>query len=126
MQPSNTNLTRRGALRAAMAAGAVALAPETVNAGKTVPDTPILRLFHERCVLRDHLNSTATNYTEAEFDLLWAKMIDLEGEIMRIPVSCTADLAAKMITDTCEGEGLSSWKTGELWVEARALTGTGI
>ena len=84
---------------------------------------------HERCSLRDAINDTAQHDPDISDEVLDADvdvMRGIEAQIMRLPTTCTADFAAKVIIDSSDGGCLSEWETGLLWKEARALTGCSI
>ena len=91
------------------------------------PDTPIMRLFREHEELRHAGNAyfdDAPHATDEELErLFWAPRDRVEKRIMALPPTCAADFAAKCIVGTCYGERFDEWQTGELWKEARALTG---
>ncbi len=89
-------------------------------------DTPILRLFRLRCQMRDAINQAAVDRPEASDEMLDAEveaMSKIEARLLKLPTTCAADFAAKVIVDTSEAGCLSEWQTGQLWKEARALTG---
>ena len=59
---------------------------------------------------------------DEEMDRLFFSRTDrIEEEMMALPCTCAADFAAKAIVSTCNGGAFPDWKTGPLWVEARAL-----
>jgi hypothetical protein len=126
MSTNATSLTRRIALFGAVGVGALAVKPNAAKADSAVPDTPILQLFHKRCDLRDWIISNAAHLSTDQLDFLSDELSVLDASIMRLSSTCAADFAAKVITFTAEGGLTSSWEHGEIWVEARALTGTGV
>lgn len=72
------------------------------------------------------INQAASARPEANDAILDAKveeMHKIETKMMKLPTTCAADFAAKVIVDTSEAVCLSEWQTGQLWKEARALTG---
>lgn len=89
--------TRRSLLRAAPAL----LAP-SVLAGPALAetDTPILRLFREWDALQAYWNGAP----EDEEDALLAEDTRLESAIEAEPVTCLADLAAKIVVASCYGD----------------------
>ena len=91
-------------------------------------DTPIMRLFREREALRhaanEHVPISTGKAADDEFKpLFWKHRDGLDEQLMALPCTCAADFAAKVIVDTTCGGLFSPWDTGEIWVEARALTG---
>jgi len=111
-------MTRRAALAAPLA-----LLPSNTFASA---DSPILRLFHAHERLRRQLNALPVSASEAESDSIFNPMQRIEAEMMALPSTTAADFAAKTICDTSRGGVFSDWKTGKLWIEARALTGGGL
>ncbi len=110
--PALPGVTRRAALAAPLV-----LLPRNTFASA---DSPILSLFREHERLRIRHNDEEDS--EAE-DLIFEEMQAVERHMMALPSLTAADFAAKVICDTCRGGLFSDWKTGALWVEARALTG---
>lgn len=99
------------------------LVPTSAPAKVSSSQTTIMRLFRQRCELRDEINSLASDIDDEEMEIRWNRLLDLQREIMREPTTCAADFAAKAIVDTSDGGLVSDWETGDLWVEARAITG---
>jgi hypothetical protein len=126
MSTNSTKLTRRIALLGAVGAGALSAKPDAAKADSAITDTPILRLFHKRCDLRDWISPNAAHFSTDHLDLLNDELSVLDASIMRLSSTCAADFAAKVITYTAEGGLTSSWEHGEIWIESRALTGTGV
>ncbi len=87
------------------------------------PDTPIMRLFRQLRAKRDRINSQE-GLSDETLNSLTEELTALDDEIMRLPVTCAADFAAKVITDSADGGAISHWETGQIWSEARALTST--
>ena len=92
------------------------------------PDTPILRLFHERQNILDAAGEHICAATGADADdelerLFYCHADELEVQMMALPCTCAADFAAKLITDTCQGGLFSDWNEGQIWREARGLVG---
>lgn len=92
-------------------------------------DTPILRLYREW----DRLTAEGCVYVPLATDpreeddemerMFWEPRRRIGDQLMALPSTCAADFAAKVIVDTGAGNFLSDWDDGDLWVEARALTG---
>lgn len=74
-------------------------------------DTLILRKFHRHQRLR----------AVAKSDVALDWVFQLEHEIMALPTTCAADLAAKAIIATENGDAILDFDTAPFWVEARAL-----
>lgn len=126
-------MNRRDVLTAGSAAAlmpcAVASRPMPTSMAPTDGnDTPILRLFRRH---REIINSaTAHDFHDAAVDedeelerIFYQEADRIEDEMMALPCTCAADLAAKLIVDSCCGVAFTDWKTGPLWIEARALAG---
>lgn len=80
------------------------------------PDqTPILRLFEKHC----SLTSAGKENREFADD----PRDQIEEEMMALPSTCAADLAAKMIVAHCYGEFSCLELDCRVWTEARALVG---
>jgi len=62
---------------------------------------------------------------EKVLGVLFAQRDPIEDRLIALPSLTAADFAAKVIVDTARGNMFSDWKTGALWIEARALTGWG-
>lgn len=125
----DNDMDRREALKKAACSVAVIAAPAVAIADPNDGDTAILRLFRERCDLRDAINNAWMNDPDTSDEALDADvdvMRAIEAQMMRLPTTCAADFAAKVIVDTAEAGCLSEWETGALWKEARALTGCSI
>lgn len=89
-------VTRRGLLRASPALMAPALLAGPALALE--PATPILRLYRECETLTARMDDTATS--SEEFDRLYALSTELEEQMEEEPVTCMADLAAKVLVLT--------------------------
>lgn len=88
-------------------------------------ETPILRLFrqHQKIVDAAEAYVCTTSKEDEELDRLFYHRKDrIEAELMELPCTSAADFAAKVIVDTAKGRVFSEWETGDLWIEARALT----
>lgn len=86
----------------------------------------ILRLFHRH----QKITETASNHKcmsndssgDAELQSLFYRRTDeIEAEMMALPSSSAADLAAKMIVAHCNGDLSCLPWDDPVWVEARAL-----
>ena len=120
---NTTHIPRRGILKAIpLAAVGIATASQ---AEQQSAETPILKLFHEHQALIDQMErydgeDMSDEYIDRRFHNPAKR---LEAEMMAIPCTCAADFAAKIIVDTSRGGLFSDWETGEIWAEARELTG---
>jgi hypothetical protein len=118
-------LSRRTFLTALPASGAAFALPVAVQAGQT----EILRLFHRHQAImeaaRTHVCISAVKDEDDELEYLFYRHTDrLEEEMMTLPVTCAADLAAKMIVAHCGGEFTCLSFDDAVWIEARLLTGS--
>ncbi|TPE53214.1 hypothetical protein [Amaricoccus solimangrovi] len=87
------------------------------------PNTEILSLFREYRALMDAAGTYPNDTDEVLERLFHRPAREILDRMMALPCTCAADFAAKVIADTCEGGLLSDWETGDLWIEARDLTG---
>ncbi|PZQ49788.1 MAG: hypothetical protein DI556_09975 [Rhodovulum sulfidophilum] len=87
-------------------------------------DREILRLFHERRAILAALPNHPIDTDEEHERLFYGPADVLRDRMMAIPAKTSAGFAAKVIVDTSEGGLFTDWETGELWKEARRLTGT--
>lgn len=94
--PALPTVTRRTLLRASPAF-CVGLLPAQAAADA---DTPILRLFREWDALQAYWNGAP----EDEEDALLAEDTRLESAIEAEPVTCLADLTAKIVVSSCYGD----------------------
>lgn len=96
-------------------------------------ETPILSLFRAW----EAINAEADAYVvddslgidekDALLDRLFFDRADeIAKELMILPCTCAADFAAKLIVDTIKGSCVQEWKTGDIWAEARRLTGASV
>lgn len=58
--------------------------------------------------------------------LFFDRADEIAKELMMLPCICAADFAAKLIVDTIKGSCVQEWKTGDIWAEARRLTGASV
>ncbi|MBY0559315.1 hypothetical protein [Hyphomicrobium sp.] len=97
---------------------------------RSATETPILRLLRAW----EAINAEAHEYAvDDSLDIDAAdKLLDrlfygraeaIKNELMTLPCTCAADFAAKLIVDTIKGSSIQEWETGEIWTEARRLTG---
>lgn len=125
--PDEPRLPRRSLLAALPAAGALALTtPSLAQADEG--DTEIMRLFRQhRAILKarsDHVFRGDFATEDEELEALFCRDADtLEKSIMALPSTCAADFAAKMIVSSVCGNLLDDWEGGQVWKEARSLTG---
>lgn len=98
---------------------------ESVDSVGAVPDTPIMRLFHQLRAGRDWGNSQE-DLSDESLSSLDDELAALESEIMLLPVTCASDFAAQLIAATADGGVLPDWEAAAIWAKARALTGTDI
>lgn len=95
---------RRAFLQGALVAPAVAalgapvLAEGSANLRRLAPETPILRLYREYEALVAYMDDDAT--PSDEFDRLYPLSTEIEKQMEREPVTCVADLAAKILVLT--------------------------
>lgn len=68
----------------------------------------------------------APTTAEATIDYQYGKVHEIERQLMVIPSETLADFAAKAIVEVGDGHFVDDRETSPFWVEARALTGTGI
>jgi hypothetical protein len=90
-----------------------------VHSSEVAAQTPTVQLFHQRCGVKGAIDFAAL---DAEVELLRRT----EAEMMHLPITCAADFAAKVIVDTAEAGRLSDKQTGQIWQDARALTGCAV
>ena len=125
-------ITRRKLASLAAAAPASVVAPSANSASEVAferwPDTPIQRLYREHCAIMAALEASPDHYTDEDHERLFYSRSDaVEAEMMSPPSTCVADLAAKIIVETCQGAfELPEWGDGALWAEIRAMTGTAL
>jgi len=109
---------------------AVSIRPQRLSPSVPLSETSILRLLRAW----EALNAEADAYVvddgldidekDALLDRLFFDPADqLAKELMTLPCTCAADFAAKLIVDTIKGSCVQEWKTGDIWAEARRLTG---
>lgn len=130
MQTENRTLklSRRSAL------AFLAVAPVTAH-GNASPSmaieansdetTPVMALFARYRTFRSWINNLPLTVTDSEIAPMYAELSELEKEIMAIPSQTAADVAAKAIVDSGEGDFAQDWAHGAFWKEARELTGIG-
>ena len=87
--------------------------------------TEILRLFHQhqeiRAAAQAHI--CATSDEDEEMARLFHRRTDrLKVEMMALPSTCAADLAAKMIVAHSDGEFSDLASDDPVWIEARRIT----
>lgn len=125
-------LTRRGVVKGLGLAPLVGVAlPGAADAS-----TPVMVEFAEYCRLTYQSEAFAGHVMKAnrsnqaalfgQQDALYAQRDLVEGRLMILPSQTAADFAAKIIVDTARASMFSEWRTGALWIEARALTGCGM
>lgn len=86
--------------------------------------TLILRLFTENRRLVAAAAAHPSLDDDLLFDLFYRWADQAEAELMALPCTCAGDFAAKVIAATAKGEIFEDWATGEIWTEARKLTGS--
>lgn len=118
---SQNGRTRRQVLLALPLSNAALVGPCVDRA--EADGTLILRLFHENRALIAAAAVHPSLDDALLFDLFYRKADQIEAEMMALPCTCAADFAAKMIVGTAKGEIFPNWATGEIWDEARTLTG---
>lgn len=84
-------------------------------------ETRILKLYRRWKCFVDVVGSNELDLKVYLLDALSDEICALEVQIMREPVTCVADFAVKMITDTARGGLCLDWDTAPIWIEARAL-----
>jgi hypothetical protein len=127
------NRTLKLSRRSALAFLAVAPVNAHVNASPSMAaseansdeTTPVMALFARYRAFRAWINSQPLTVPDAEIAPMYAELSDLEKEIMAIPSKTAADVAAKAIVDSGEGDFAQDWVHGAFWKEARELTGIG-
>src|SRR5690606_33627041 len=116
--------------------GAVAIASAAVAVPGSIPlaasenapgDTPIMRLFNEcrtvRAALRAYVHTGDPETADETMETLFYHRLDaIEAEMMALPSTCAADVAAKMLVAMSDGD-CSVDPDDPVWVEARELTG---
>ena len=117
----NNQLTRRAVLAAIPATGAVLALPAAANPSQT----EILRLFHQhqeiKAAARAHV--CTTNDEDEELESLFYRQTDqLENDMLALPSTCAADVAAKMIVAHCDGAFSCLGQDHPVWIEARRIT----
>ena len=122
-------MRRRDFLRGTALATTAAVPALPVLAGAEI-DTPILRLYRAHQALTDDAEQYLIDHPEGDDEeleqLFYQQTGEIEAEMMATPSTCAADFAAKVIVDSVDGSLWSSWETGAMWKEARALTGTSL
>lgn len=107
-------------------------APETpgpeVADSPSAADTAILRLFRLHTTIRaaagEHLGVTKGADSPPELDEQLYQLTDaIEAEIMTLPSTCAADMAAKMIVAHSGGEQSCLPADAPVWIEAHKLAG---
>ncbi len=126
--PDEPRLSRRSLLRGLPVAGATLAFTAPNLARGNEADTEILRLFRQHCAIMEasekHVFAPDCLDMDEELERLFYRHTDqLETEILSLPSTCAADFAAKMIVKSACGQFIDDWGQGELWKEARALTG---
>jgi len=123
---ANTSaMSRRTILAALPATGATLALPAAANPGKT----EILRLFHRYRAIREaaktHVCTAIGKGQDDEMEsLFWRRTDRLVAEMMALPSTCAADMAAKMIVAHCDGDFTCLSYDDPAWLEARQLTGS--
>jgi len=115
-----TDTVLPGVSRRSLLAAPMVLLPSNTLAR---PESQIMRLFRQHERLRGLHEIAWKAGDEAAEDRLYDRMEIIEEKIMAIPSAGAADFAAKVILDTARGSLFSDWETGEVWIEARKLTG---
>lgn len=114
------NLNRRVFLsNAGLATATVGLPVAALAAPPWPGETPIMRLYREHQALTERLDDHAT--TSAEFDESYPHLRVMEDAISEEPLTCLADLAAKVLVLTQIGDTDDSIWTPALREEMRAL-----
>lgn len=95
------SLGRRAILKGALA---LPLATCAVPALATTGETSIMRLFSEWTHLRYEIEETGSAMSEEEFEARMDALKGIEHALLDEPVTCAADLAAKVIATTRDGD----------------------
>ena len=125
--PDEPRLSRRSLLAALPAAGALTLtAPSLAQAEDG--DTEIMRLFRQHRAIMKAGSEYDWDRDDPDVDeeldrLFYSHTDQLENAILSLPCTCAADFAAKMIVSSSCGQLIDDWEEGEVWQEARTLTG---
>ena len=95
-----------------------------------VPDTDILRLFRLHAAIRTAARDFASIEGEADAapdvcEMIYQITDAIEDQMVSLPSSCAADMAAKMIVRHVDGELSCLGGDDPVWLEARKLTGVG-
>jgi len=122
----NNWMDRREALKATAYSVGLIVSPTSVPAGSQDHNTPILRLFRQRCAVRDQINNVPSGTSDETMDAEIEVLRAIEARLMQLPTICVADFAAKAIVDSSDAGYLSEWEDGAFWKEAHALTGCSI
>jgi hypothetical protein len=85
-------------------------------------DTVVMRLFREHQSILDQAGDDGR--ADDEKEALFLEADEVRAKLMSEPCTGPADFAAKLIADTWKGELYTTWEVGEIWAEARVLTGT--
>lgn len=115
---NGTTMSRRTLLTALPASGVALALPADADTG----ETEIQRLFYLHQTIkgaaRNHVSTVSDEDEELE-RLFFFHTDRIEDEMMALPSTCSADLAAKMIVAHCNGEfSCLSWDN-PVWIEAR-------
>lgn len=119
----SATMSRRTLLTMLPASGVALALPAAADPGQT----EILRLFHRhqkiKLAARDHVCTATGKGEDEELERLFYRHTDkLEDDMMALPSTCAADLAAKMIVAHCDGDfSCLSWDD-PVWIEARRIT----
>jgi len=116
-------MSRRTLLTALPATGVALALPAAAETGQT----EILRLFHRHQAIKEtartHVCTATGKGEDDELEFLFYRHTDrLESEMMALPSTCAADMAAKMIVAHCDGDFSCLPYDDPVWIEARALT----
>lgn len=121
--PNDTQINRRSFLIGTGAIGGASAVPSFATANHAA-DTPVMKKFRELKVLIDRYNDPNSTASQEMDDITFAKISNLEADMMNTPSQTPADVAAKMLaeshfgTDTCR-----DYETCPAWIEARKLVG---
>jgi hypothetical protein len=122
-------MCRRSFLKALPIAGVGMSVPVQVEA--ETQDTEILRLgrlhWDLRAAAKDHVYTPAQEDEDEQLARLFFDEADfIEREMMSIPSSCAADVAAKMLVAHGYGESSCLYLHNPVWVEAIQLMGINV
>jgi len=117
-------INRRNILMALPFAGAALAMPVLVKAHEG--ESPIMCLFRQHRTIKvaagNHVCTATGPHEDREMhDLFGAHTLRIEAEMMALPTTCAADMAAKMLVAHCDGEFSLLELDNPVWVEARAL-----